>query len=205
MSPLSKMKKYGRFPFKFVSHLLIVLVGTMYVIVQNLEYNTFLQASQRSFRNILMNNLDLDPDGSGRIYTINSIKAQQTEAVTNFFSFHNRSVGEIMARHQTAVMTVYPFDTSREPSKSVLTADDMLGPLNRTVNELRSYFDSLEKIEIEYLFSSTHLSRFSTTSQFRPTVFLWTCTAVFDLSVDIEARYSLHFSSRPEHLEVLHN
>lgn len=94
MSPLQKFKKYRRFPWALTTHILVVITTITYILLHNAEYADFVNANEQSFRSALMNT-DVNPLGRSTIYTVSVLVQHLQVATTNYFQYHNTSIGSV--------------------------------------------------------------------------------------------------------------
>jgi hypothetical protein len=59
LSPIQKFRQFQKFPFKFVTHLLVLSFACGAIITRNIEYSDFIASTTTTLRVILGNPADL--------------------------------------------------------------------------------------------------------------------------------------------------
>ena len=50
LSPLQKFARHNKFPFKILTHLLMVQFSVAYILLHNFQYTSFVNSNEASFR-----------------------------------------------------------------------------------------------------------------------------------------------------------
>ena len=136
------------------------------------------------------------------MYTIQDVQTHQQRALKTYFSYHDNSVGQIQTLTQIQAV-VYPLNHSA-PQHFTVNADSPLGPFNNTgIAEERAYFDSIKEVHFHYQFNNTHQSYMYTSGKVQTMRYTWDITAVYDFSIDIVAKYQIHYVSRPTSQQII--
>ncbi len=98
LNPIEKYKYYGKFPWKFIIHLLL-LVGTsaqaLLIICATTEYT---RSQERIFYDNFLSEVDkneLDVDRIVSFYTLDDIKKSVNDSIENFYSLQEKSIEEL--------------------------------------------------------------------------------------------------------------
>ena len=100
LSPWKKWRTYGMFPWKFLLHLLLIILISTIAILMNSIFAGYSRAMGRNFTNILVldstNNIDITEYGYSYIYTIKDTIDATQNLITNYFDIPNLSVGDML-------------------------------------------------------------------------------------------------------------
>ena len=167
-------------------NLLIVVLASTYLGLEDTEYSSFVSANERTLRTLLGNGAADSPDvhGDTLLYTVDETVSHLNRSSTNYFSFAQASIGEFTVLDSvraTAVLANGP-DTVY-----TLTPQNPLGPFSTNASALRKFINEIEHLDLEFKFNNTLFT--VPGAAFQQMAMAWTCYARYDMSADVEVRY----------------
>lgn len=119
ISPLEKFRKYRKFPFKFLLHVLIIAFSCAGMISRNIEYADFIASTSTTLRITLGCSVDplvVGPQGTTSYYSSAAVYEGLQSALTGFYNLPNSSLSTYVITPEVAVIVKttqgYEFFTS---------------------------------------------------------------------------------------------
>ena len=176
LSPIDKYRIYGKFPWKMLIHIMLILATTMQAIVVINSTTDYCRGQERVFYNNMISDSDKeDPDYPrvNYIYSISQLREHLRNSLTNFFEFKENSLERVEYENNVTTLShvVMEIDyinkTIDDPGKrnesSVIPINiefnvtpNYLGPFNDnyTEAEIKEYLDLIEKFSVLYVFQT---------------------------------------------------
>ena len=98
LSPIDKYRIYGKFPWKMLIHIMLILATTMQAIVVINSTTDYCRGQERVFYNNMISDSDKeDPDYPrvNYIYSISQLREHLRNSLTNFFEFKENSLERV--------------------------------------------------------------------------------------------------------------
>lgn len=95
MNPIEKYEKLGRFPYKMLVHILLVIFTTFQVVLILGETNKISRSQERFLFNMFIDDSDkrsLDFDRVAYLFSVDDIKAHVSRSINNFYSLNTKSL-----------------------------------------------------------------------------------------------------------------
>jgi hypothetical protein len=95
MNPIEKYEKLGRFPYKMIVHILLVIFTTFQVVLIVGETNKISRSQERLFYNMFIDDSDkrsLDYDRMAYLFSVDDVKEHVRNSVNNFYSLNTKSL-----------------------------------------------------------------------------------------------------------------
>jgi hypothetical protein len=196
MSPIEKLWKYHRIPFKLLLNITVTVLITVFMISDNLQYASYVNASSENFRRML-NNAQADTlEGETRLYSVIEFQSSLNLSVSNYFNAPTTYLYAVNVSDSVA-MTVLLRDGTKNTYQ--LTQDDPLGPFTSITPDMRAaVLNNIIHVTLEYILETTEPT-YAGSGQYSTLEFTWFCDALYDFrigggcieySVDISASIS---------------
>ena len=91
IDPITKFTKFGKFPYKLISHVLLVIFTTMQVVILISQTNRYIRAEERFFYTMFISNEDKRDDDYKKetmLYTPKMIRSHVLTSIENFYNIN---------------------------------------------------------------------------------------------------------------------
>lgn len=122
LSPITKFKRHGKFPFKLMFHILCLVAVSGLILTRNIQFAAFTDATQSSLRHLLKDKADQPEE----LYSVTQVKDHLKETVMEYLQYANSSVSPFTVE-DTVSIQVQVFDG--DDYSFVANMADPLGPL----------------------------------------------------------------------------
>jgi mucolipin 3 len=179
MSPIEKFIKYRRIPFKLIANVTVVCLITAFMINDNLQYASFVNASSDGFRILLQNDNYDTLQGKTRVYSYDQFTNMLGTATAAYFEYPTTCLYPIQVDDDIEMKLHYLNGTTRE---FTLSPSNTLGPFSdpSSVN-VRYLLNDLMKISVLYPFESVQ-SSYAGSGQYSDLLYTWQCEGIYDFS-----------------------
>lgn len=95
IDPITKFTKFGKFPYKLIVHVLLVIFTTMQVVILISQTNRYSRAEERFFYNLFISNEDKRDDDYKKetlLYTPKMIRKHVLDSIYNFYTINQNSM-----------------------------------------------------------------------------------------------------------------
>lgn len=95
MNPIEKYEKLGRFPYKMIVHILLVIFTTFQVVLIVGETNKISRSQERLFYNMFIDDSDkrsLDYDRMTYLFSVDDVREHVRTSIKNFYSLNTKSL-----------------------------------------------------------------------------------------------------------------
>ena len=95
IDPITKFTKFGKFPYKLISHVLLVIFTTMQVVILISQTNRYIRAEERFFYTMFISNEDKRDDDYKKetmLYTPKMIRSHVLTSIENFYNINQNSI-----------------------------------------------------------------------------------------------------------------
>ncbi|GAM28842.1 hypothetical protein SAMD00019534_120180 [Acytostelium subglobosum LB1] len=201
MDWLQKWRKYNRFPFKLVVHLVITICLTVLIFVQTGDLTSYSVGTEGTWYKVFFpSDFQYEGDFGANViylYTVQDCVDLIQEDLNNYNTFLNTSVSKFkmlnagtseppyqaqlsiaMYKHcdqiyDTSIMTA---NMDTETTRYTVTSDN-IGPLNASLDTLQEMFFCMSSMWLEFEFSNVHIE------YDHPVEYTWTIAVNFDNSI----------------------
>ena len=171
LDPISKYRIYGRFPYKLLFHILLVLGTTMQAIVVISVNTDYMRAQEKVFYQKLISESSKEEKDYVRetyLYNIEQLKNHVKKTTDNMFTFQNDSLELLVYKDEDDkdielkdIPLYFYFTDDIEKYKPGIPnktnwniTQNNLGPFVYSENELKQFLNYVEKFEINYKFNT---------------------------------------------------
>ena len=171
LDPISKYRIYGRFPYKLLFHILLVLGTTMQAIIVISVNTDYMRAQEKVFYQKLISESSKEEKDYVRetyLYNIEQLKNHVKKTTDNMFNFKNDSLELLIYKDdddkeiELKNIPLYFYFTDDIdkynpgiPKKTNWNiTENNLGPFIYSDNELKDFLNYVEKFEINYNFNT---------------------------------------------------
>jgi len=95
MNPIEKYEKLGRFPYKMIVHLLLVIFTTLQVVLIVAETNKISRTHERFLYNMFIDDSDkrsMDYNRMAYLFSVDDVKTHVGNSLRNFYSLNTKSL-----------------------------------------------------------------------------------------------------------------
>jgi hypothetical protein len=162
LSPIEKYKIYGRFPYKMIIHILLVLVTTSQGIMTIAETTQYTRAQERLFYNFFVADSDrtiVDYSRKTYLYSVDQIRDHLRISVNNFYKIKSESLEQIeyIEGHNQLAMQFSYLDKKlignqgKIPREFVYKVDNTtLGPFDYANEDVKYFLNSVYAFNMNY-------------------------------------------------------
>ncbi len=181
LSPIEKYKIYGRFPWKMVIHILLVIATTVQAIMTISERTQYTRSQERILYNMFISDSDkTDVDFARKTYlfSVSDLRDHLNNSVNNYYSFQSDSLEIVEYPNEKSFSSfkddnhIYHADKeqlyvnmfiSYYFTKAGDSADKQyyfrvnqtsLGPFDQDDKELKAFLNSVKNFVLEYRFKT---------------------------------------------------
>ena len=90
IDPITKFTKFGKFPYKLIAHVLLVIFTTMQVVILISQTNRYSRAEERFFYTMFISNDDYKKETM--LYTPKMIREHVLTSIDNFYNINKNSI-----------------------------------------------------------------------------------------------------------------
>ena len=150
LSPFQNYRKHGSVPYRFILHTLLLVVVSVYLILESIQFSTYFEHYMSACKRLLLFEPRPSYLYSYPIYTTPALQAHLSACISNYFHFNSSSVSLV----KTAPLIMLAVSTVANGTQQ-FTVDSSarsspLGPLENGANVRAAY-----RIMIYYSFSSS--------------------------------------------------
>jgi len=166
LSPIEKYKIYGRFPWKMVFHILLVIATTAQAILIISKTTEYTRAQERFIYNNFISNsekTEFDYPRMLYLYSISQLKDHLNNSINNFYNIKDVSLEEVEYLDQMENINVNMqfayMDNKNIPSKgpiprefSYIVNRTSLGPFDYPNEDIKIFLNSVSNLRLNYTF-----------------------------------------------------
>ncbi len=157
LSPLEKFRKQGKWPFKLIFHVLVLIFSTTFLVAHNAQFAYYQNFQTTSITTLLQ----LDSSSTFPYFTqltsvngTNGILPHLQQCVTGYFSFSTTSVSKVVT---TPELTLH-IETSLGNTAYTLTPAEPMGPATALMNtDPVAFVQNLHTMSVEYFFGTRQI------------------------------------------------
>lgn len=163
MSPIDKYKLYGRFPWKMIIHILLVIATTAQAILIIANTTKYTRSQERLFYNIFVSDSDktsIDYPRMTYLYSVYELREHVSSSIESFYNFQADSLekveympGELFTLMQVNYIENKMKSSSSEeiPREFVYRIDKKtLGPFDYSDVQVKSFLNSITEFHLNY-------------------------------------------------------
>ena len=177
LSPVEKLVKYRRIPFKLILNLAVVALITAYIVSDNQQYAGYVNAMSTSFRALLLNDA-ATITGTSEILSLQDFTDTLGNATLNYFNYPDTSPYPVSVQGSASSVLTFTNGSTWQYS---LFASDPLGPFGGDLPSLKSLVYSLARLDVTYTFT-TQQQPTAGSGRFATLTYIWNCNAIYDFT-----------------------
>lgn len=174
LSPIDKYRIYGKFPWKMLIHIMLILATTMQAIVVINATTDYCRGQERVYYNIFISDSEKeDPDYPrvNYIYSITQLREHLSWSIENYFKLSENSLEKVTYDSEPLEFVKMEIDyinkTVDDPGHENASfpipvhleynvTQDYLGPFNEnyTEGDIKEYLDLINKFSLKYVFKT---------------------------------------------------
>jgi hypothetical protein len=166
LSPIEKYKIYGRFPWKMVFHILLVIATTAQAILIISKTTEYTRAQERFIYNNFISDSDktqVDYPRMLYLYSISQLKSHLNNSISNYYNIKDVSLEEVEYLDQIenifVDMQFAYLDNKNVPSKGPIPREftykvnrTSLGPFDYPNEDVKTFLNSVSNLRLNYTF-----------------------------------------------------
>lgn len=164
LSPIDKYRLYGRFPYKMISHIFLIISTSVQVMLINSIKANYCRGQERVYYTHFISDADKENPDYARekyLYSVEQIKEHISKSITNYYDISESSFEMIEYPLEASVIEMKVTYKDQQNKVSDIPNNDSFnltkttfGPFDYEQHEVKKYLNNVRKLKINYIIYS---------------------------------------------------